>query len=142
MIEKLASLPPVPGALDQIVQHFGADAVAEVTGRSRRIVPVNGDDGSVRFAVQNRPGSANLGETHAFMDDEKRILVFSEAGATGRSYHADIGVKNQRRRIHYMLEHGWQADTAIKAFGRTNRTTQKQPPHILTVSTHGKAKKR
>src|SRR3546814_17080627 len=73
------------GALDQIVQHFVADAVAEVTGRSRRIVPVNGDDGSVRFAVQNRPGSANLGETHAFMDDEKRILVFSEAGGTGRS---------------------------------------------------------
>src|SRR3546814_19334195 len=86
------------------------------TGRSRRIVPVNGDDGSVRFAVQNRPGSANLGETHAFMDDEKRILVFSEAGGTGRSYHADLGVKNQRRRIHYLLEPGWKADTAIQGF--------------------------
>ena len=49
MIEKLASLPPVPGALDQIVQHFGADAVAEVTGRSRRIVPVGGDEGAARL---------------------------------------------------------------------------------------------
>ncbi|OYX94238.1 MAG: methylase, partial [Novosphingobium sp. 35-62-5] len=39
MLERLAALPPVPGALDQIVQHFGSDAVAEVTGRSRRIVP-------------------------------------------------------------------------------------------------------
>ncbi|WP_205290852.1 hypothetical protein, partial [Escherichia coli] len=38
LIEKLASLPPVPGALDQIVQRFGTDIVAEVTGRSRRIV--------------------------------------------------------------------------------------------------------
>lgn len=38
LIEKLASLPPVPGALDQIVQRFGTDLVAEVTGRSRRIV--------------------------------------------------------------------------------------------------------
>jgi hypothetical protein len=142
MIEKLASLPPVPGALDQIVQHFGADAVAEVTGRSRRIVPVNGDDGSVRFAVQNRPGSANLGETHAFMDDEKRILVFSEAGGTGRSYHADLGVKNQRRRIHYLLEPGWKADTAIQGFGRTNRTNQKQPPLFRPVSTDVKAQKR
>src|SRR3546814_6962935 len=74
MIEKLASLPPVPGALDQIVQHFGADAVAEVTGRSRRIVPVNGDDGSVRFAVQNRPGSANLGETHARSEEHTSEL--------------------------------------------------------------------
>ncbi|PNB52581.1 methylase, partial [Pseudomonas sp. GW531-E2] len=32
LIEKLASLPPVPGALDQIVQRFGTDMVAEVTG--------------------------------------------------------------------------------------------------------------
>src|SRR3546814_13609281 len=112
------------------------------TGRSRRIVPVNGDDGSVRFAVQNRPGSANLGETHAFMDDEKRILVFSEAGGTGRSYHADLGVKNQRRRIHYLLEPGWKADTAIQGFGRTNRTNQKQPPLFRPVSTDVKAKKR
>src|SRR5262249_22839930 len=38
LIEKLASLPPVPGALDQVVQRFGTDMVAEVTGRSRRIV--------------------------------------------------------------------------------------------------------
>jgi predicted RNA methylase len=142
MIEKLASLPPVPGALDQIVQHFGTDAVAEVTGRSRRIVPVTSGDGSVRFAVQNRPGSANLGETHAFMDDEKRILIFSEAGGTGRSYHADLGVKNQRRRIHYLLEPGWKADSAIQGFGRTNRTNQKQPPLFRPVSTDVKAQKR
>src|SRR3546814_10148066 len=33
MIERLAALPPVPGALAQIIQHFGPDAVAEVTGR-------------------------------------------------------------------------------------------------------------
>lgn len=142
MIEKLASLPPVPGALDQIVQHFGADTVAEVTGRSRRIVPVTGGDGAVRFAVQSRPGSANLGETHAFMDDEKRILIFSEAGGTGRSYHADLGVRNQRRRIHYLLEPGWKADTAIQGFGRTNRTNQKQPPLFRPVSTDVKAQKR
>ena len=38
LIEKLASLPAVPSALDQIVQHFGTEQVAEVTGRSRRLV--------------------------------------------------------------------------------------------------------
>lgn len=142
MIEKLASLPPVPGALDQIVQHFGDEAVAEVTGRSRRIVPVKSEDGSVRFAVQNRPSSANLAETRAFMDDEKRVLVFSEAGGTGRSYHADLGVRNQRRRIHYLLEPGWKADSAIQGFGRTNRTNQKQPPLFRPVTTDVKAQKR
>src|SRR5262249_60506275 len=38
MIERLAALPPVPGALDQIVQRFGTEEVAEITGRTRRIV--------------------------------------------------------------------------------------------------------
>ncbi|WP_446660913.1 strawberry notch-like NTP hydrolase domain-containing protein [Blastomonas sp. SL216] len=142
MIEKLAALPPVPGALDQIVQHFGADAVAEVTGRSRRIVPVRQEGAALRFAVRNRPASASLAETRAFMDDDKRILVFSEAGGTGRSYHADLGARNQRRRIHYLLEPGWKADSAIQGFGRTNRTNQKQPPLFRPVSTDVKAQKR
>ena len=80
LIEQLASLAPVQGALDQIVQRFGTDMVAEVTGRSRRIVR-KGD----RLCVENRAGSANLAEAQAFMDDDKRILVFSDAGGTGRS---------------------------------------------------------
>ena len=142
MIERLAALPAVPGALDQVVQHFGPDAVAEVTGRTRRIVPRRRDDGSLRFAVETRPGSANLAETQAFMDDAKRILVFSEAGGTGRSYHADLGVRNQRLRIHYLLEAGWKADAAIQGFGRTNRTNQKQPPRFRPVSTDVKAQRR
>ena len=62
------------------------------------------------------------------MDDDKRILVFSDAGGTGRSYHADLACKNQRRRIHYLLEPGWRADAAIQGLGRSNRTNQKQPP--------------
>src|SRR5260370_41819035 len=36
MIENLAALEAVQGALDQIVQRFGTEMVAEVTGRSRR----------------------------------------------------------------------------------------------------------
>jgi hypothetical protein len=102
LIEKLASLPPVPGALDQIVQRFGTDMVAEVTGRSRRIIR-KGE----RLAVENRAGSANLAETAAFMDDAKRILIFSDAGGTGRSYHAELSAKNRRLRVHYLLEPGW-----------------------------------
>jgi predicted RNA methylase len=141
MIEKLAALPPVPCALDQLLHHFGDDMVAEVTGRTRRIV-ARRDGGGVRYAVQNRPGSANLAETAAFMDDEKRILIFSDAGGTGRSYHADLGVRNQRRRIHYLLEAGWKADNAIQGFGRTNRTNQAQPPLFRPVSTDVKAQKR
>jgi hypothetical protein len=101
LIEKLASLTPVHGALDQIVQRFGTDIVAEVTGRSRRIIRKSGSDGVDRLVVENRAGSANLGETQAFMDDVKRILVFSDAGGTGRSYHAELSAKNRRLRTHY-----------------------------------------
>ncbi|MGH6990256.1 MAG: strawberry notch-like NTP hydrolase domain-containing protein, partial [Stellaceae bacterium] len=137
LIEKLASLPPVPGALDQIIQRFGTDIVAEVTGRSRRVVR-KGD----RLMVENRAGSANLGETSAFMDDAKRILVFSEAGGTGRSYHAELSARNRRLRVHYLLEPGWKADAAIQGLGRTNRTNQAQPPLFRPIATDVKAEKR
>ena len=137
LIERLASLAPVQGALDQIVQRFGTDVVAEVTGRSRRIVR-KGD----RLCVENRAGSANLAEAQAFMDDEKRILVFSDAGGTGRSYHADLSARNQRLRIHYLLEAGWKADTAIQGLGRSNRTNQAQPPLFRPIATDVKAEKR
>ncbi len=137
MIEHLASLPPVQGALDQILHRFGTDLVAEVTGRSRRIVK-RGD----RLCVESRPASANFAETAAFMDDDKRILVFSDAGGTGRSYHADLACKNQRQRIHYLLEPGWRADAAIQGLGRSNRTNQKQPPVFRPVATDVKGEKR
>jgi predicted RNA methylase len=141
MIASLASLPPVPGALDQIIQHFGTDTVAEVTGRSRRIVrkrSVTID----RLVVENRAGSANLAETQAFMDDGKRVLVFSDAGGTGRSYHAELSAKNTRLRVHYLLEAGWKADAAIQGLGRTHRTNQAQPPLFRPISTNVKAEKR
>ena len=141
MLEQLGSLPPVPGALDQIVQRFGTDIVAEVTGRSRRIVR-RGEGAAARLAVENRAPSANLAETSAFMDDQKRILVFSDAGGTGRSYHAELSARNQRLRVHYLLEPGWKADAAIQGLGRTNRTNQAQPPLFRPIATDVKAEKR
>jgi hypothetical protein len=92
--------------------------------------------------AETRPGSANLAETQSFMDDKKRILVFSDAGGTGRSYHADLSARNQRRRVHYLLEPGWKADTAIQGLGRSNRTNQAQPPLFRPVATNVKGEKR
>ncbi|MGY4752594.1 strawberry notch-like NTP hydrolase domain-containing protein [Pannonibacter sp. Q-1] len=143
LIAKLASLPPVPGALDQIIQHFGTDVVAEVTGRSRRIVRKRGGSVTIdRLVVETRAGAANLAETQAFMDDQKRALIFSDAGGTGRSYHAELSAKNTRLRVHYLLEAGWKADAAIQGLGRTHRTNQKQPPLFRPISTNVKAEKR
>ena len=141
LIEKLAALPPVPTALDQIVQKFGHEAVAEVTGRSRRVLRIVEAKGE-RLSLRSRPASANLAETAAFMDGEKRILVFSMAGGTGRSYHADLSCANTERRIHYLLEPGWRADQAIQGLGRTHRTHQASAPLFRPVTTDVKGERR
>ena len=141
LIEKLAALPPVPSALDQIVQHFGDETVAEVTGRSRRVLRI-ADARGERLALRSRPASANLAETAAFMDARKRILVFSMAGGTGRSYHADLSCANTERRIHYLLEPGWRADQAIQGLGRTHRTHQASAPLFRPVTTDVKGERR
>ena len=141
LIEKLAALPPVPTALDQIVQRFGHEAVAEVTGRSRRVLRIFDAKGE-RLALRSRPASANLAETAPFMDGTKRILVFSMAGGTGRSYHADLSCANTERRIHYLLEPGWRADQAIQGLGRTHRTHQASAPLFRPVTTNVKGERR
>ena len=141
LLEKLASLPPVPSALDQVVQHFGHEAVAEVTGRSRRVLRIS-DGGGERLALRSRPASANLVETAAFMEGNKRILVFSMAGGTGRSYHADLSCPNTERRVHYLLEPGWRADQAIQGLGRTHRTHQASAPLFRPVTTDVKGERR
>ena len=141
LIEKLAALPPVQSALDQIVHRFGHEAVAEVTGRSRRVLKITDARGE-RLALRSRPASANLAETAAFMDATKRILVFSMAGGTGRSYHADLSCANTERRIHYLLEPGWRADQAIQGLGRTHRTHQASAPLFRPVATDVKGERR
>jgi hypothetical protein len=79
LIEKLCALPPIATALDAIIEHFGTEAVAEVTGRTRRLVL--GRDGQQR--LERRSPSANVAEAQSFMEGTKRILVFSDAGGTG-----------------------------------------------------------
>ena len=142
LIEKLAAMPPVQAALDQILHRFGHEAVAEVTGRSRRVLRLTDARGGERLALRSRPASANLAETAAFMDGAKRILVFSMAGGTGRSYHADLSCANTARRIHYLLEPGWRADQAIQGLGRTHRTHQASAPRFRPIATDVKGERR
>jgi hypothetical protein len=124
----------VPSVLDALLEGLGPDVVAEITGRSRRVVAREG-----RRVVERRSASAAKAETDAFMEGRKRVLVFSDAGGTGRSYHADLGARNQERRVHYLVEPGWRADAAIQGLGRTNRTHQASAPLFRPVTTdiHG-----
>ena len=138
MIEQLCALPPIAIALDAIIERFGVEQVAEVTGRTRRLIV--GRDGCQK--LQSRSPRANIAETQAFMDGSKRILVFSDAGGTGRSYHADLAAKNQARRVHFLLEPGWRADAAIQGLGRTNRTNQASAPLFRPVTTDVRGERR
>ncbi|WP_242121366.1 strawberry notch family protein [Sphingomonas lacusdianchii] len=138
LIEQLCALPPVKSALDAVIEHFGTDQVAEVTGRSKRLVSTS--DG--RQKVESRSASTNQAESAAFMAGAKRILIFSDAGGTGRSYHASLDVANQQQRVHFLLEPGWRADRAIQGLGRTHRTHQASTPLFRPVTTDCKGELR
>ena len=138
LLSKVAGLPVPDGPLDQLLNHFGTAQVAEVTGRRRRIVV--GEEG--RKVEEKRSKSTNLADIKSFNDGKKRILVFSDAGGTGASYHADKTVQNQQRRMHYLLQPGWRADNAVQGFGRTHRSNQAQPPFYWLVTTDIKGHRR
>ena len=125
------------GPLEQIINTFGHNKVAEVTGRKRRQVKI-GD----KPVTQPRSRARAEREVDAFMNDKLQILVFSDAGGTGRSYHSDKGVKNQRRRIHYVLQPGFKADAAVQGMGRTHRSNQANAPHYFLVTTNVEGQKR
>jgi hypothetical protein len=138
LIEQLCAMPPIKPALDGIIEHYGAQAVAEVTGRTKRLI--TRADGTQQ--VERRSPQSNLAESAAFMRGDKRILIFSDAGGTGRSYHASLDVANQRQRVHFLLEPGWRADRAIQGLGRTHRTHQACAPLFRPVTTDCKGELR
>jgi hypothetical protein len=139
LVERLCAMPPIPCALDEIIRHFGADAVAEVTGRSRRLLT----DATGRQRIERRSARSNLAEADAFMAGRKQILLFSDAGGTGRSYHADRNCGSaDRRRVHFLLEPGWRASSAIQGLGRSNRTNQTSAPIFRPVTTDCRGERR
>jgi antirestriction protein ArdC/phage/plasmid primase-like uncharacterized protein len=128
--------------LDSIINAFGTDVVAEVTGRGRRFVQTRDDDGNFKVVEEKRSKHSSRADAEAFQNDKKKILVFSGAGGTGYSFHADNTAANKRKRIHYILQPGWRADSAVQGFGRTHRTNQAQEPHYVLPTTNLKAQKR
>ncbi|QNE07790.1 strawberry notch family protein [Croceicoccus marinus] len=138
LIEHLCALPPIKAALDAILERFGHENVAEVTGRSKRLVPT----GRGGQKLETRTTRSTQADAAAFMEGTKRILIFSDAGGTGRSYHASLDVPNQQQRVHLLLEPGWRADRAIQGLGRTHRTHQASAPLFRPVTTSCKGELR
>lgn len=128
--------------IDAIINAFGSEAVGEVTGRARRFIQGKDENGEFKIVEEKRGKNAAQSDAKAFQNGEKPILIFSQAGGTGFSFHADNSAKNQKKRIHYILQPGWRADGAVQGFGRTHRTNQAQPPHYVLPTTNLKAQKR
>ncbi|MEM1044392.1 MAG: strawberry notch C-terminal domain-containing protein, partial [Bacteroidota bacterium] len=129
------------GVLDQIVAHFGPEAVAEVTGRSRRFVAKT-VDGVEQVVEERRTRRTCDAEADEFMAGRRRVLVFSQAGGTGRSYHADLAADNQQRRVLYCVEPGWSSARCVQGMGRVHRANQACPPELVLVTTNLKAQRR
>ena len=142
LLETLQQIRVPENPLDSIINAFGSEMVAEVTGRSRRFVQIRDDEGDLKIVEEKRGKNSSRADAEAFQNDQKKILVFSGAGGTGYSFHADNTAENQRRRIHYILQPGWRADAAVQGFGRTHRTNQANEPHYVLPTTNLKAQKR
>lgn len=138
LLEKLSDLNLPDNPLDQIVNYFGADKVAEMTGRKRRLIR-NAKTGKVEYAKRAPDDVAmnkiNLHENKQFQDGKKHIAIISDAAATGISLHASNRAPNKQRRVQITLELGWSADKQMQTFGRTHRTDQASAPEYVLLST-------
>lgn len=142
LLMKLKTLKVPENPLENIINHFGANNIAEITGRARRVVSQKNVKGEEEMVPERRSPEKCQIELKQFLDDKRRILIFSEAGGTGASYHAGRAFKNQRRRYHYLLQAGWRADKCVQGMGRTHRADEANQPEYRPVSTDLKGHQR
>ena len=144
VIDGLSALELPENPLDQLVNHFGERNVAELTGRTRRLV--RDSRGHVEYKKRNPEGVAmhrtNVHEMEQFQGAKKRVAIISDAAAMGISLHASNRAENRQRRVHVTLELGWSADKQMQTFGRTHRSDQAVPPEYVLLSTELGGEKR
>ena len=138
LIVNINSIRIPDSAMQMLFNHFGPEQVAEITGRTQRVIY----DEKGKMQIQKRGPAAVASDSTNFKDGKKRILIFSQAGGTGFSFHADRRYKNQEQRVHYILQPGWSADKAIQGLGRSHRTNQSSTPIYRLVTTDIPAQKR
>ena len=150
LLERIKDISIPEGPIDMLINHFGKDRVAEVSGRDRRFVNVTDENGNIKRVedvrgdgVKNGSRAANDAEAKAFQNGEKDILIFSaQAGGTGYSYHADKRAKNSRQRVGYILQTAPNSQLLMQTLGRIHRSNEAFPPIYKLVSTDLSAQKR
>ena len=152
LLEELAYIQVPDSPIDRVVSHFGADLVTEMTGRSKRILTIDGRRTLDPPGDTNRTDSVRAKELEEFNNAEtlpdgtkmgRRVLIFSQKkGGTGMSYHNSLDYKNQDDRYHMVFQPGWEIKNAVQSSKRTNRTNQKSFPVITLYTTNSPAHKR
>ena len=135
LMDEVALIDMPESPLNQIINRFGPDSVAEVTGRTQRVVTTR-KNGKTETKIEKRGKAQARAEAQDFQDGKRRILIFSDAGGTGFSFHASNRAKNKQRRVHYLVQAGWRADNALQGFGRTHRTDQANAPIYRLLETN------
>ena len=139
LLEKLSDLVLPENPLDQIINYFGADQVAEISGRRKRLIR-DSRTNQVRYASRASKGvpmnKTNIHENEQFQNGTKHIAIITAAGSTGISLHSSLSAINQQRRCQIVLELAWSAVLQMQSFGRTHRSFQKYPPKYILLSTN------
>jgi protein strawberry notch len=145
LLDKLSAVHLPENPLDQLVNHFGEANVAELTGRSRRLIrdPLTGKVEYKKRAPEGVPmNRVNVHGMEQFQGGRCRVAIISDAGSLGISLHASNRAVNRERRVHITLELGWSADKQMQCFGRTHRSDQSVPPEYVLLSTELGGEKR
>jgi hypothetical protein len=132
MLDRLSTLSIPDNPLDKLVNHFGADAVAEISGRKKRMVKGKWVNRGIK-GVPNK--ELNKHETALFQEGKKRVAVITGAASTGISLHSDKRAKNRERRVFYALQLSWSADQQIQSNGRVHRSNQANAPLMVLPTT-------
>ncbi len=138
LLDGLSALHLPENPLDQIVNAFGEHAVAELTGRKRRLIrdPKTGKVVYKKRSLEGVPmDRVNVHEMNQFQGGKKRVAVISSAAGMGVSLHSSNRAANRQRREHIVLELSWSADQQMQFFGRTHRSDQAVPPEYVLVPT-------
>ncbi|KAL7532804.1 hypothetical protein ACHAXR_004855, partial [Thalassiosira sp. AJA248-18] len=153
ILESIRDLDLPPNPLDDMIDRLGGvENVAEMTGRSGRILRKNGKYKYVkRFGGPSKQKSyglsmpvsredendrLNIVEKRKFMEGKKSVAIISDAASTGISLHSDRRCKSShKRRVHFTIELPWAADKAIQQLGRSHRSGQATAPIYKMVVT-------
>ena len=139
MIRLLSEIALPDNPLDGLINRFGAENVAEISGRKKRIE----GDKYVTRKIKGVPNKKlNEQETALFQDGKKRIAIITGAATTGISLHSDNRAANKQRRSFYAMQLSWSADQQMQAFGRVHRSNQANAPIINLVRTDLAGQKR